>query len=92
MNGTVTFEDLDKIERHQRCMSSLCEAITSTSIVEKDEMLTESLNKLQQFTYEEITMAMEKRRREYLAFRVYRQHLYHLLTHLKDLTIQGWNM
>lgn len=90
IDGTVTLQVLDKIERQKSRMSSLCEAITSKPAVEKDPKLTESLCDWQSFSFKKIKMAIDKRRREYQDFEVYHQHLRHLFTHLKDLTIQGW--
>lgn len=91
IDGTVTLQVLDKIEKQKSRMSSLCEAITSKPTVGKDPKLTESLCDWQSFSFMEIKMAIDKRRREYRAFEVYHQHLHHLFTHLKDLSIQGWN-
>ena len=90
VDGTVTLQILHKIENHESYMKSLCEAITSQPAVSKDVKLSECLTDWQTFTYAQLTKAMEKRRREYLAFEVYHHHLCHLFTQLRNLDIQGW--
>ena len=90
LDGSVTLQILDKIENHKGNMKSLCEAITSEPNFGKGVVLTECCVDWQTFTHAQITVAMERRRREYKAFEVYHQHLCHLFTHLRDLDIQGW--
>ena len=89
VEGTVTLQTLAKMEGHPSNLHHLCEAITSKRSAGNVAKPTKSPRNWLKWTYNDIALAIQKRRSEHDDFRKFHQDLCHFFTHLGNLDIQG---